>query len=172
MQSENIHILDQVSALNYFDSQSIVLPEILSPLAAWNQIMVTPLPFLKLAFRVRDGISSKFGVKRIGGFTGVRKETVNVGDKIDFFLVEHVSENALVLTERDRHLDVMTCISTAGHELTITSSVKTHNAFGRAYMVPVGVAHKVIVRTMLKRLKESLDAIRPARQSSLEIEEK
>lgn len=158
MESSEIHILDQRSVLDYFDSQSVGLPTALSPLEAWNHIMSEPQPLLRVAFRVRDAISSKFGVKRIGGFTGDRRETVNVGDMLDFFLVEHISPNALVLTERDRHLDVMTCISIAGHELTITSSVKTHNTFGRAYMIPVGPAHRLIVRTMLQRLRKKLGA--------------
>jgi len=159
MQNENIHTLDKVSDLDYFDSQSVILPAAVSPLEAWNHIMSVPQPFLKFAFRVRDAISSLFGVRRIGGFKRARTEKVNVGDKLDFFLVEHISQNALVLTERDRHLDVMTCVSTSSRKLTITSSVKTHNTFGRAYMIPVGLANKLIVRRMLRRLKNTLVSV-------------
>lgn len=151
-------ILDHRARLDYFDSQSVTLPRALPPLEAWNQIMARPQPLMAIAFRLRDAISSKFGVKRIGGFTGKRHESVKVGDRLDFFLVEHVSAEALVLTERDRHLDVMTCVSTRGQVLTITSSVKTHNTFGRVYMIPVGVAHKIIVRNMLRRLEKTLAA--------------
>ncbi len=75
-----------------------------------------------------------------------------MGERLDFFLVERAEPDLLVLTERDRHLDVMTCLSTAGREVAITSSVITHNLYGRAYMVPVGIAHRLIVRTMLRRL--------------------
>ena len=63
----------------------------------------------------------------------------------------------LVLTERDRHLDVMICLSISERVFTITSSVVTHNAFGRAYMVPVGQVHKLIVNSDLKRLKRTLE---------------
>lgn len=95
-----------------------------------------------------------FGVKRIGGFSGQQTLTVKVGDYLDFFLVEHVDDECLALTERDRHLDVMTCLSIQGDTLSVTSSVCTHNLFGRAYMIPVGIAHPWIVRGMLKRWRK------------------
>ena len=38
------------------------------------------------------------------------------------------------LSERDQHLDVMTCITTLDQRSTITSSVKVHNGFGRLSM--------------------------------------
>ncbi len=110
------------------------------------------MPLLDLAFRIRDAVSARFGVRRIGGLGTTPSDGVRVGERLDFFLVEHVAPDLLVLTERDRHLDVMTCISTQGAELTITSSVVTHNLFGRAYMVVVGPAHRLIVRAMLRRL--------------------
>jgi len=145
--------------LDYFDSQSVFLRRPATPLEAWNVIMSHPQPILKAAFKIRDAVSSLFGVKRIGGFSGTYRDAVEVGDHLDFFVVERVTPDALVLTERDRHLDVMTSITTVGQTLTITSSVVTHNWFGRAYMLPVGPAHKLIVRRMLSRLQRELGAI-------------
>ena len=150
--------LSPIAALDYYDSQSVTLSRPIEPLEAWNLIMEGSQPVMKAAFALRDAVSARFGVKRIGGFSGTRVRSVAVGDKLDFFVVEHSDRNLLVLTERDRHLDVMTSVSCEGHELAITSSVVTHNAFGRAYMVPVGIAHKVIVRTMLARLKRKVAA--------------
>ncbi len=112
---------------------------------------------IRLAFRTRDAISSLFGVKRIGGFSGARRETVNAGEQLDFFLVEHSAPDILILTERDRHLDVMICLSITDCVFTITSSVVTHNVFGRIYMLPVGLAHKLIVNSDLRRLKRKLE---------------
>lgn len=118
--------------------------------------MSQPMPLLNLAFRLRDAISSKFGVKKIGGFSSKEQEAVSPGDKLDFFLVEYASSDVLALSERDRHLDVLTCLSRVENELTITSSVITHNLFGRAYMLPVAPAHKLIVRSLLSDLKAKL----------------
>ena len=107
----NIRTLGPVSKFYYFDQQDTPLPKQMTALTAWNTIMCEPQPVLKLAFRIRDAISSVFGVKRIGGFSGKQVSSADVGEYLDFFLVEHVDDNCLVLTERDRHLDVMTCIT-------------------------------------------------------------
>ncbi|CUH52738.1 DUF2867 domain-containing protein [Shimia marina] len=148
----HVRVLAPVAELYYFDQQHTVLQHDMTALLAWNAIMQQPQPFLNLAFKIRDTVSSLFGVKRIGGFSGRAAQSVQVGDHLDFFLVEYVDDTCLVLTERDRHLDVMTCISVQGRTLTVTSSVCVHNWFGRAYMVPVGIAHRWIVRGMFKRL--------------------
>ncbi|MFC3058373.1 DUF2867 domain-containing protein [Paenirhodobacter populi] len=143
--------------LDYHDSRSVSLPESITPIGAWNLMTGEPGPLMRLAFKMRDAISSLFGVKRIGGFSGRRRESVQAGDRLDFFLVEHSAPDMLVLTERDRHLDVMICLSIADQLLTVTASVVTHNTFGRMYMLPVGLAHKLIVSRDLRRLKRGLD---------------
>ncbi|MCR8550266.1 DUF2867 domain-containing protein [Salipiger sp. P9] len=158
----NIHVLRAPETLDYYHAQTVVLPVGMSALELWNRLMTQPLPLMSLAFRLRDAISARFGVRKIGGFSGQRADQVAVGDRLDFFLVEHVAPDVLVLTERDRHLDVMTCLSTSENRVTITSSVVTHNAFGRAYMLPVGIAHKLFVGAMLRRLKRSFESGQPA----------
>ena len=140
------------AALAYYDRQTLTLPQPMTPLQVWQRMMARPLPLIGLAFRLRDAIAARFGVKRIGGFTGRPVDEVQVGDKLDFFLVEKITPTALTLTERDRHLDVMISVTVEGVELAITASVITHNAFGRAYMLPVAPAHKLIVWAMLRRL--------------------
>lgn len=139
-------------SLAYHDTQSATLHRPMTALEVWNRIMAEPLPGLKLAFRIRDAISARFGVARIGGFSGALRQEVRPGDRLDFFLVEAVSAEQLVLTARDRHLDVMISVDVAGRRVTITASVITHNAFGRAYMIPVAPAHRLIVWLMLRRL--------------------
>lgn len=143
-------------ALAYHDHQTLTLPQPLTPLEVWQRMMARPLPLIGLAFRLRDAIASRFGVKRIGGFTGVEVDEVQPGDMLDFFRVERISPTALTLTERDRHLDVMIAVTVQDCELAITASVITHNAFGRVYMLPVAPAHRLIVWAMLRRLKRDL----------------
>lgn len=151
------HTLCELSALDYYDSRSIQLPVEISALEAWNSMTAEPSLLMRLAFRTRDAISSFFGVKRISGFSGADRETVNAGEQLDFFLVEHSAPDRLVLTVRDRHLDVMICLSITERVFTVTSSVVTHNIFGRLYMLPVGPAHKLIVNHDLRRLKRTLE---------------
>lgn len=166
MATPPLHTLRNLPELDYHDSRSLPLPVEITALEAWNLMTGEQGWFMRMAFRTRDVISSFFGVKRIGGFSGVKRGAVQAGDHLDFFLVEHSAPELLVLTERDRHLDVMVCLSITNCVLTITSSVVTHNAFGRLYMLPVGPAHKLIVNGHFRRLKRKLDeaASKPANQ--------
>jgi hypothetical protein len=144
--------------LDFLDSQSLALPAPLTAIEAWNQIMQRPLPLMGLAFRIRDAISTRFGVQRIGGFSGRSQTTPQVGQMLDFFRVERATPQMLTLTARDRHLDVMTCVTSRDGRLAITASVVTHNWFGRAYMWPVAPAHRLIVWLMLRRLSRQMSA--------------
>jgi hypothetical protein len=139
--------------LDYYNAQSAALPKDMSALEAWNMAMRRPVPGMAAAMWLRDRISGFFGVAPIKGFSGTQKTTVQIGEKLDFFLVEDIAEELLVLTARDKHLDVMTTVTTYERVLTITSSVVTHNAFGRVYMLPVGLAHKVIVWWILRKVR-------------------
>ena len=154
----NIQVLAPEDNLDFFDTQSIELPRKISSIDAWNIVMSRPMPIIKIAFKIRDAISSRFGIKPILGFSINRPKSLSIGDKLDFFLVEHVTSNILTLTSRDRHLDVMTCVTTANNRLSITSSVKVHNTFGHFYMLPVAPAHKLIVRNMLKKIGRELSS--------------
>jgi hypothetical protein len=154
----NILLLGPVEDLQFFDTQSVPLAAPMTPLQAWGVVMARPMPFVSLAFKIRDAISSLFGVQKIGGFSGATRSSVEVGEKLDFFLVEHVSDDVMVLTARDRHLDVATCVSVLEGVLSITSSVQTHNLFGRAYMIPVAPAHRWIVRGNLRQIKQASDS--------------
>ncbi|KEJ90975.1 DUF2867 domain-containing protein [Sulfitobacter donghicola] len=142
--------------LGFFDQQSMTLPKEMTPLEVWTEMMADPLPFMATAFKIRDAIAARFGVKRIGGFSGKEPGFIQVGDKLDFFLVETLSDTVMSLSERDKHLDVLTCVTCTENTLMITSSVKVHNWFGRLYMLPVAPAHRLIVRVMLGRFRRKL----------------
>jgi hypothetical protein len=141
--------------VDFFHEGAVDLPRALTPVQAWGRIMADPLPGMALAFRIRDAISARFGVQKIGGFSGAEVTAPKVGDHLDFFLVEGVEPDRLTLTARDRHLDVMICVI-GGRRLSVTASVVTHNLFGRAYMLVVGPAHRLIVWAMLRRLLRRL----------------
>lgn len=152
-----IRTLRPPAELDYYDTRSVLLPVAVTPLEAWNIMTAEPGLLLRLAFKTRDAISALFGVKRIDGFSGRQRTSVEVGDHLDFFLVEDSAPDRLVLTARDRHLDVMICLSIADRVLTVTASVVTHNRFGRVYMLPVGPAHKLIVNGILRHLRRKLE---------------
>ncbi|MDR9486129.1 MULTISPECIES: DUF2867 domain-containing protein [Sediminimonas] len=63
-------------------------------------------------------------------------QSVKCGDRLDFFLVEHTDENTLFLTERDKHLDVMTCAPTNGAKVSVTSSYFAQGAISNVHNRP------------------------------------
>jgi hypothetical protein len=149
-------ILAAPEQLDFLHCRTVRLATSMTALQAWDAAMANPLPGMATAFRIRDAISARFGVKRIGGFGPARRDRdPRPGEKLAFFLVEAISDQELVLTERDRHLDVMTTVHCKDCELSIISSVRTHNLFGRIYMIPVGPAHRLIVWAMMRRMGAS-----------------
>ena len=74
------HTLRALSDPDYYDSRSVPLPVEITTLAAWSIMTAEPGLFMRLAFRMRDAISSLFCVKRIDGFSGARRETVHAGE--------------------------------------------------------------------------------------------
>lgn len=119
--------------------------------------MTSNIPvWLTAAFRIRDFVSCWFNVANIHGFAPRNPDQVpTVGQRLDFFTVEALSEHQLVLTSRDTHLAVMVCldltpVSEDVLRLSVTTSVQNFNAFGRLYMVPVARVHGPIVKRMLR----------------------
>ncbi|WP_343598209.1 DUF2867 domain-containing protein [Pseudomonas sp.] len=145
--------------LDFLHSDSVQLTALMTPLQAYCA-MTSDIPgWLARAFRIRDFISRRFNVADIHGFTRRDPGQVPaVGERLDFFAVEAISDQQLVLTSRDTHLAVMVCMGVSAGEcgllqLSVTTSVKCFNTFGRLYMVPVGRVHGVIVRRMLANLQ-------------------
>ncbi|MEL6679479.1 MAG: DUF2867 domain-containing protein [Pseudomonadota bacterium] len=147
--------------LDFYHSRATAVARDLDPAEAWDIIMAEPMPLLRWAFRIRDTLSAPFGVTPSGGFSGARGVAPVEGEMLDFFLVERYAPGLLVLTARDTHLDVMTAVTTGGGQVAITTSVVTHNLFGRVYMGPVAPAHGLIVRGMLARVRAGAAAVSP-----------
>ncbi len=72
------------------------------------------------------------------------------------FTVLSSDEDCLLLEDNDRHLRVQLALrwdfSLNQDELIISTVVHVHNAFGRAYMVPVVPTHRLIMPLLLGRL--------------------
>jgi hypothetical protein len=140
--------------LDFLHSDSVPLNAPLTALQAYCAMTSHTPAWLAGAFRLRDFISRRFNVADIQGFTPRSPEHVpKVGERLDFFMVEGISDQQLVLTSRDTHLAVMVCMDVDRQHLSVTTSVVCFNTFGLLYMVPVGMVHGVIVRRMLGNLQ-------------------
>jgi len=121
--------------------------------------------WLRTAFKIRDRCCALFRLQPIGGFSGTTlTSAIAPGDKLDFFDVQKVSDEELVLSSSDKHLVVVVALNLAPakdgqRKLSVTTSVNTHNLLGKLYMLPVKPAHGIIVRKMLDTLKRSTDFV-------------
>ena len=155
-------IVAPLDRLDYLDIQSAELPWPVTALEAWQRMKSRRSLLFALAVRLRDVVAGCFGVAPIGGLSTTTEADPKPGDRMDFFTVDHIDLAVLALVVRDRHLDTMTCVSVEGSTVFVTASVITHNLFGRIYMLPVGPAHRLIVRHFLRGMVRAMAAERPA----------
>ena len=102
--------------------------------------------------RVRDHAVSIFGLKRsIDAPKPIREKRPLVpGDFVGFFRVIERNEREILAGEDDRHLDFRVSFLYERPFIVVTTVVRFHNGFGRAYFVPVAPFHRRIVPAMLR----------------------
>lgn len=153
---EQVRLVAPASRLDFLHSAAVQLASPVQALEAYCAMTADIPQWLRAAFRVRDFISRRFGVADIQGFSPRSPEQVpRIGERLDFFTVEAISDRQLVLASRDTHLAVMVSmdlepVDQGVQRLSVTTSVQCFNAFGRLYMLPVGPAHGPIVKRMLR----------------------
>ncbi|PYB72024.1 DUF2867 domain-containing protein [Pseudomonas sp. LB-090624] len=153
---DSVRLVAAADRLAFLHCDAVQIAAPVSALQAYCA-MTSDIPaWLASAFRVRDFVSRWFNVADIQGFSPRSPEQVPaVGERLDFFTVEAISESQLVLASRDTHLAVMVCLDLERlgdgvQRLSVTTSVQRFNTFGRLYMLPVGPAHGPIVKRMLR----------------------
>lgn len=107
----------------------------------------------------RNRIVGLFGLKNLGGMKSLNKnksaEDYQVGDRAGIFSLVYKSEEEVILCDSDKHLDVKVSVSRQVKDgqpsIAVTTVVHVHNNLGRAYMLFVGPAHKVIAPAVLAR---------------------
>lgn len=115
-------------------------------------------------FALRNRIVRRLGLKTSGDVTNreelLRQFQCEPGEQLGLFKVFHKPENEVVLGEDDRHLDFRVSLFVSGttnKTLTITTTVKFRNWFGRLYFLPVRPFHTLIVPAMLKGIVGELE---------------
>lgn len=95
-------------SLDYLHQESALAKRELNAYQAYCRMTENSSWLMRSAVWLRDALCKPFGVEQIGGFRNKSADAPpKVGEKLDFFLVEDISDRRLVLTVRDRHLDVM-----------------------------------------------------------------
>ena len=110
----------------------------------------------------RNRLVSRLGLKDLGGLGSLDRhrpaEAYQPGDRVGIFTLFQNAPHEALLGDRDKHLDVVLSVfktvSPDGRsaQVTVTTVVHTHNAWGRLYMLPVAPMHKLIVPAVLKAI--------------------
>lgn len=129
--------------------------------------------WVMMLMRVRDAIVSLFGLKRSSDAppSVENDEPIVPGAWLGMFRVVERNEREIVAGEDDSHLDFRLSLlvdrDEEGPFVVMSTVVKFHNALGRAYFVPVGPMHRLIVPAMVRKAVDlsKRPADRPAASS-------
>jgi len=123
----------------------------LDAITAADRVFRSMPPWIGLLLAVRNAVMRLFGIK------GTRDAYRLATDRIGLFPCVSRSTERVVLGFDDKHLDFRIAVDAAagaqGRRITATTIVKPHNLLGRIYLFTIIPFHKLIVRTMLGRLR-------------------
>lgn len=120
-------------------------------------------------FAFRNKLVGFFGLKTSGEITDRQKMIDDFkcekGEQLGLFKVFDKSTNEIILGEDDKHLNFRVSLfidkqneSKTDKILTISTTVKFNNWFGRLYFLPVRPFHKLIVPKMLKGIIKDIES--------------
>lgn len=119
-------------------------------------VAATPA-YVETLLRLRNRLARPFGIRPVVRLSAVERpaRAWAAGDGFGMFIVESLDQTELVLGIDDTHLDVRVSflVRRDGPMPTyvVSSLVETHNAVGRAYMLPVRFGHPLVVVELMRR---------------------
>ncbi len=139
-----------------------------------NMVNNTP-DWVNWLMALRNRLVSIAGLKNLGQLGEVAPsrsgKDYQVGDRVGIFSLLYLSDQEVILSESDKHLDVKLSIykmdENEPNTVSISTVVHIHNALGRLYMLFVIPLHKLIAPAMLNRITTSHppSTIHPSRRS-------
>ena len=138
-----------LSGAQFSDAFSITVDENLDARHAAERMMAGKSWWIDALLVVRNIIVAPFGLK-----DGKHKDASL--DVIGIFPIVSETPERLVAGFDDKHLDFRVVVdvagATPGRSVTATTLVMTHNLLGRVYLTIIMPFHKIVVRTMLRRV--------------------
>lgn len=109
---------------------------------------------------LRNRIATRVGLKDLGALGDIipskQADDYLEGDRVGIFSVFMNEAREIILEDKDKHLNVRLSLyiepQGAVQKVYMTTVVHVNNCLGKAYMLFVGPAHKLIVPAMLSRL--------------------
>ena len=151
---ENSLLLKGFGKTDYCDSYRIAKNTNESVDSILNRVFKIP-GWVNFLMRIRNWAVGIFGLK-----TGDTKDEIAtyypIGSKAVYFTVTDRNENEIVMAENDKHLNFRTSLLINRKEplsyIYLTTIVKYNNIWGRLYFMPVKPFHRIIIKTLLKKV--------------------
>ena len=143
---------------DFLDCYSVDIGRADIPLTEVTQRIFIGLPcWINSLLAARDVGVSVFGLKTTAGLprNDTMRDSVEVGDQINFFPVRSVEEDEIILGEDDRHLDFKIAVRRDGENagrISLATWVHTHNPLGAIYLRTITAFHILIVNSRLAAL--------------------
>lgn len=138
-----------LSGAQFSDAFSITVDENLDARHAAERMMAGKSWWIDALLALRNIIVTPFGLK------DGKHKNANL-DVIGIFPVVSETPDRLIAGFDDKHLDfrVVVDVAEASQRRTVTATtlVLTHNLLGRVYLAVIMPFHKIIVRSMLRRI--------------------
>jgi hypothetical protein len=140
----------------------------LSAMEIFLKTVNSPPAWVNALMSLRNRLVQLVGLKNLGGLHGAsqRKSAADykIGDRAGIFTVLYLSDNEVVMGDKDKHLEVRVSVSkrtdaSGQSQIVVCTVVHEHNALGKFYMFLVGPIHKGIVPAVLRTgLRELVSA--------------
>ncbi|NVN85612.1 MAG: DUF2867 domain-containing protein [Rhodopseudomonas sp.] len=107
-------------------------------------------PWIDALMALRNVIVAPFGLKTPGPGNSIASNNIGV------FPVLSETPDRIVAGFDDIHLDfrIVVDVGAPGRRVTATTLVRTHNWLGRSYLATIIPFHRLVVRSMLRRLAD------------------
>lgn len=138
-----------LAGAQFSDAFSITVTENIDARHAAERMMTRSSPWIDALLALRNIIVAPFGLED-------GKHKGSNADIIGIFPVVSETSNRLVAGFDDKHLDFRVIVdvtdATRGRAVTATTLVLTHNLFGRIYLAVILPFHRLVVRSMLRKV--------------------
>ncbi len=122
-----------------------------SALQAYRDMAATIPGWFDGLMALRNRGMRLLGMKHLGSLRAVQDiAQPRPGQRLGIFTLQALDDDAIVLGDDDRQLRVQLARQWKGDVVGVAAVVHTHNAVGRADMLPVAPGHQLIVPDLLR----------------------
>jgi hypothetical protein len=166
---QNSRIASLVAGSDFHDAWSIESDSAdLAALAYFIAAVQRTPKWIDACMALRNRFVALLGLKNLGHLSSLHKEkpasAYHPGERVGIFTLFENNFDEALLGDRDKHLDVVLSVHRTTLEggnrviVTVTTVVRTHNALGRLYMLPVKPMHRIIAPAVLRTIGTAANA--------------